>query len=89
MCVLWIVTIPLWDTFVSEILNASDYEKIVGLVLILLPFYILFSYNTLMDSVFYGRGRTELLAIQSIITNVSVCMGPPTFFSRWTYSPRL
>ena len=35
---------------------------------ILLPFYILYSYNTLMDSVFYGKGRTELLAYQSIMT---------------------
>ena len=89
MCVLWIVTIPLWDTFVSEVLNASDYEKIVGLVLILLPFYILFSYNTLMDSVFYGRGRTELLAIQSIITNVSVYGSAYILFQMDVFSPTL
>ena len=79
----------LWDTFVSEVLNASDYEKIVGLVLILLPFYILFSYNTLMDSVFYGRGRTELLAIQSIITNFSVYGTAFVLFSMDVFSPTL
>lgn len=58
--------------FVKNILNASEHEKIVNLVLNLLPFYILFCYNTLMDSIFYGKGKTELLAIQSIITNISV-----------------
>ena len=89
MCALWLVTIPLWDTFVSEVLNASDYEKIVGLVLILLPFYILFSYNTLMDSVFYGRGRTELLAIQSIITIVSVYGSAYILFQMGVFSPTL
>ena len=89
MCILWIVTIPLWDTFVSDVLNASDYEKIVDLVLILLPFYILFSYNTLMDSVFYGKGRTELLAIQSIITNVSVYGTAFVLFKMDVFSPTL
>ena len=89
MCVLWIITIPLWGTFVSEVLNASDYEKIVGLVIILLPFYILFSYNTLMDSVFYGRGRTELLAIQSIITNISVYGSAFVLFQMDVFSPTL
>ncbi len=89
MCAIWLVTIPLWDTFVSEVLNASDYEKIVGLVLILLPFYILFSYNTLMDSVFYGRGRTELLAIQSIITNFSVYGTAYVLFQMDVFSPTL
>jgi len=89
MCILWIVTIPFWGTFVSEVLNASDYEKIVGLVLILLPFYILFSYNTLMDSVFYGKGRTELLAIQSIVTNVSVYGTAFILFEMDVFSPTL
>ena len=89
MCILWIVTIPVWDTFVSDILNASDYVKIVDLVLILLPFYILFSYNTLMDSVFYGKGRTELLAIQSIITNVSVYGSAFVLFRMDVFSPSL
>ena len=89
MCILWIVTIPVWNTFVSDILNASDYVKIVDLVLILLPFYILFSYNTLMDSVFYGKGRTELLAIQSIITNVSVYGSAFVLFKMDVFSPTL
>jgi Na+-driven multidrug efflux pump len=89
MCILWIVTIPFWGTFVSEVLNASDYEKIVGLVLILLPFYIMFSYNTLMDSVFYGKGRTELLAIQSIVTNVSVYGTAFVLFNMGVFSPTL
>ena len=89
MCILWILTIPVWDTFVSDILNASDYVKIVDLVLILLPFYILFSYNTLMDSVFYGKGRTELLAIQSIITNVSVYGSAFVLFRMDVFSPTL
>jgi len=89
MCVLWILTIPLWDSFMSGVMNVTDYEKVTGLVLILLPFYILFSYNTLMDSVFYGKGRTELLAYQSIITNVSVYGTAFLLFQAGIFSPTL
>ena len=69
---LWIITIPFWNSFFEEILNVSEPTKSIDLVLILLPFYALYLYNTLADSAFYGRGRTELLALQSIITNISV-----------------
>lgn len=68
----WILTLPYWDRFIANILNATPVDVILDLLIILLPFYILFTYNTLMDSIFYGKGKTELLAIQSIITNFSV-----------------
>ena len=69
---LWIITIPFWSIFFKEILNVEEPEKSIDLVLILVPFYILYLYNTLADSVFYGKGKTELLALQSIVTNVTV-----------------
>ena len=62
-----VLTIPLWDGFISGVLNVDEYEKVIGLVLT--RFYIL--KITLMDSVFY-EGSPELLAYQSIITNVCV-----------------
>ncbi len=68
----WIVTIPAWPLFFKHILNVENPNEIIDLVYILIPFYILYLYNTLADSVFYGTGKTELLALQSIITNVAV-----------------
>ena len=88
-CLIWILTIPLWDGFISGMLNVDEYEKVIGLVLILLPFYILYSYNTLMDSVFYGKGRTELLAYQSIITNVCVYGVAFVLFQAGVFEPTL
>ena len=55
----------------------------------MLPFYILFSYNTLMDSVFYGKGRTQLLAMQSVITNFSVYGTAFVLFQAGVFSPTL
>jgi len=89
MCTLWILTIPIWGLFMSGVMNIADYEKVTGLVLILLPFYILYSYNTLMDSVFYGKGRTELLAYQSIITNITVYGTAFLLFQANVFSPTL
>ena len=34
--------------------------------------YVLFAFNTVMDSVFYGTGQTKYLAYQSVITNGTV-----------------
>lgn len=89
MCVVWLLTIPLWGSFFSSVLNVADHDKAIRLVLILLPFYILFAFNTLMDSVFYGKGKTELLAIQSIITNVSVYGGAFVLFQLGVFEPSL
>ena len=69
---LWFITIPFWKLFFEKVLNVSDSDAIFELVLVLIPFYVLYVYNTLADSVFYGKGKTELLALQSIITNVTV-----------------
>ncbi|MBN2157727.1 MAG: hypothetical protein JW776_16890 [Candidatus Lokiarchaeota archaeon] len=41
-------------------------------MLLLLPAYISFVYNTVADALFYAIGKTESLAIQTIVTNISV-----------------
>lgn len=89
VCALWIATIPGWGAFISGALNAHEPEKIEGLVLLLLPFYALFCFNTLMDSVFYGKGKTELLAIQSVVTNFSVYGAAFILFRAELFSPTL
>jgi len=86
---LWIITIPLWSLFFEEILNVEKPNEIIDLVLILTPFYILYVYNTLADSVFYGKGKTELLALQSIITNVTVYGTAFILFQQNIFEPTL
>jgi len=89
LCTVWVATIPGWGAFAGAVLNAPNPEKIVALVLLLLPFYALFCFNTLMDSVFYGRGRTELLALQSLITNVAVYGVAFVLFQAGIFAPTL
>ena len=68
----WCVTIPGWKGFFDVVLNIEKINEVFRLATILAPFYMLYMLNTLMDSVFYGKGKTEMLAIQSIITNIVV-----------------
>jgi Na+-driven multidrug efflux pump len=68
---IWLVTIPLWEPFIKNVLNMSNYDVIFHLVMISLPFYILFAYNNIIDSIFYGIGKTEYMLFQSVFVNVT------------------
>lgn len=70
ICIGWIISIPLWKPFMRYVLGILDVEKILSLVLSLLIFYIVFAYQSVLDSIFYGLGKTEYILVESIIVNV-------------------
>jgi len=67
----WLILVPGFGWFFENVFNA-DPAPHVALVLLSLPFYMFFMINTAMDSVLYGHGKTGYLALQSLITNVTV-----------------
>jgi Na+-driven multidrug efflux pump len=67
---LWIASIPGWKPFIKNILNVQNYEEIYKLSIISLAFYIVFAFNNVIDSIFYGIGKTQYLLIQSLIINI-------------------
>jgi len=66
----WLVTIPLWKPFMQYVMNVSDYEKVYGIVTFQLIFYITFAYNGILDSTFYGVGKTNYMLYQSLCIDV-------------------
>lgn len=68
--ILWIITIPLWKPFLQNIMNVTEYETVFYLAIIQTVFYIVFIYNNICDSAFYGFGRTDYMLIQSLIVNI-------------------
>ena len=66
---LWLVSIPIWQGFLSLVMNVGNADVIFRLSLVSLIFYITFAYNNVIDSIFYGRGRTDLMLYQSLIVN--------------------
>jgi hypothetical protein len=65
----WIFTIPLWKPFMVHILGIQDAEKVFGLVLLLVGFYVLYAVQNVFDSTFYGLGKTNYMLFESVVTN--------------------
>ncbi|MBQ8374185.1 MAG: multidrug transporter [Clostridia bacterium] len=70
VCVVWCITIPLWKPFMAYVLNFSDVDKLFELVLVLLGFYMLYAFQNVFDSTFYGLGKTNYMLFESVVTNV-------------------
>ncbi|AML52834.1 hypothetical protein RC74_17620 [Falsihalocynthiibacter arcticus] len=66
----WIVTIPGWLWFFKNALGTDEPERILSLTLLMLGFYVVFAFNHVLDSFFYGRGRTDLLLYQSLFVSI-------------------
>lgn len=67
--VLWIILIPFYKPFMKYILNYSDVDKLFELVMILFAFYVLYAIQNVFDATFYGRGKTNYMLFESVVTN--------------------
>lgn len=52
------------------ILGFTDVEKLFGLVIILIGFYVLFAVQNVFDATFYGLGKTNYMLFESVATNL-------------------
>ncbi len=66
---LWFVTLPLWEPFMKNIMQISNYQDVFFIALISVGFYVLFAFNNVIDSIFYGLGRTDYMLFQSLVIN--------------------
>ena len=69
VCLIWFITIPFWKTFMSNVLQFSDVDKLYNLVIILLGFYVLYAMQNVFDCEFYGLGKTNYMLFESVVTN--------------------
>lgn len=86
---IWIASIPLWQPFIQYVMNVEEYGKVFNIVLISLGFYVLFAFNHVIDSVFYGIGKTQYMLFQSIVINVVFYGGLFILYSMGVYQPSL
>lgn len=66
---LWAITIPLWKPFLQNVLQISEYETVLHVIFISVGFYVLFAFNNVIDSIFYGLGKTHYMLFQSVVIN--------------------
>ena len=90
ICVLWCITIPLWKPFMANVLNFCDVDKLFELVMVLLGFYMVYAFQNVFDSTFYGLGKTNYMLFESVVTN-TIYYGGVYLISLWglaTYAYR-
>ena len=67
--VLWFASIPVWKHFMTHVLGFTDVDKLFGLVMLLVGFYVLYAIQNVFDSTFYGLGKTNYMLFESVVTN--------------------
>ena len=67
--VVWFATSTLWESFIQNVMGIADAEPVTNLVTLMIGFYVVFALNHVVDSYFYGIGRTDLMLYQSLIVN--------------------
>lgn len=70
ICLIWIITIPLYKPFMKYVLNYGDVEKLFNLIMVLLVFYIFYGFQNVFDATFYGLGKTHYMLFESVVTNI-------------------
>ena len=66
---LWFLSIPLWKPFMVNVLQFTDVDTLFELVLVLVGFYVLYAFQNVFDSIFYGLGKTKYMLFESVVTN--------------------
>lgn len=68
----WIITMPFWKAFLGNVmgLKGDTLYSVLSLSYISIGFYVIFAFNNVIDSYFYGIGRTDLMLYQSLAINI-------------------
>lgn len=69
VCLFWFITIPGWKPFMTYVLQFSEVEKLIKLILLLAGFYVLYAIQNIFDCEFYGLGKTNYMLFESLVTN--------------------
>ncbi|MEC6816720.1 MATE family Na+-driven efflux transporter [Photobacterium toruni] len=85
----WLLTAPLWQSFITNVMGISDVAPVMHLIGLLVGFYIVFSLNNVIDSYFYGIGRTDLMLYQSLLVNSIFYGGAFTLYQMGIFVPTL
>nr|WP_308302310.1 MATE family Na+-driven efflux transporter [Vibrio parahaemolyticus] len=67
---IWFISAPQWELFIQNVMGVGNAEQVVNLVYLMVGFYVVFALNNVIDSYFYGIGRTDLMLYQSLAVNI-------------------
>lgn len=85
----WLVSIPFWKIFIKNVINVENYIDVYRIAFISIIFYIIFAFNNVIDSIFYGIGKTNYMLFQSVVINTIFYGTLYIFYSIGIYKPTL
>ena len=88
MAAIWLPILIFFGDIAGSLTDDSETLRLalVAFGILILP-YVMFSFNTVTDSVFYGIGRTRYMALQSAITNGTVYLGAFALYTTGMWAP--
>lgn len=88
MMLIWIAIVPIFPAVASLLTDDAETLKwaMTAFGILFVP-YVLFAFNTVIDSVFYGIGQTKYMAYQAIITNGTVYLVAFLLYSTGIWQP--
>lgn len=66
----WLCFIPLLEPFLKNIMGIEDFRTIKHILVVLMPFYLAYSYTVLFDSILIGYGKTHYCFMISAAVNL-------------------
>ena len=83
LMLVWLAAVPAFPAFAGVFTDDPETRQwaVTAFGILFVP-YVMFSFNTVMDGVFYGTGQTKYLAYQSVLTNGTVYLA--AFLLYWT-----
>ena len=66
----WLCFIPVLNPFLKYIMGINDFKPIKHILVILIPFYLAYSYTVLFDNILIGYGKTHYCFAISVIVNL-------------------
>lgn len=67
---IWLCFIPLLNPFLKNVMGIANYGEIRRILVLLIPFYLAYSYTVLFDNILIGNGKTQYCFITSGIVNL-------------------
>lgn len=86
---LWFISIPLWNPFLKNVLQLTNYVDVSYIALVSVGFYVLFAFNHVIDSIFYGLGKTNYMLFQSLVINILFYGGAFILYEEGVFTPSL
>ncbi len=66
----WLCSIPLLPMFLENVMGIKNYKMVEHILIVLMPFYLAYSYTVLFDNILIGYGKTHYCFVISLIVNL-------------------